>query len=209
SERGGARASAAARAPPRARPNLNDVFAQRTPLLASDVSRALNAMTGEQLTEFATTRLAIGSRFQDSIQERIRLASERPAEPLLAGAGGSPGLAAGPALSGPLAGLALTGRPGRAAAVAMQAAGLVLGTPGAEPGSGGWVDGYGIFGKVSGTSGTSDFDTTLWGVSAGVDTRIAERWIAGLAGGYAHSSLDFHDLAGQPDANTAQGAAYA
>src|SRR5262249_4622318 len=98
---------------------------------------------------------------------------------------------------------------GLAAAVAMQDAGLMLAPPDAEPGFGGWVDGYGIFGKVSGTSGTSDFHSTLWGVSAGVDTRIAERWIAGLAGGYAHSSLDFDDLAGRPDANPAQGAAYA
>ena len=39
--------------------------------------------------------------------------------------------------------------------------------------------------------------------------RFAERWIAGLAGGYARSELDFDGLAGDAHADTAQGAAYA
>ena len=193
-------------------PDLDVVFAELNPLLASDVPKALDAMTGEQLTEFATARLAIGDRFHASIQQRIRGVPDRPSEPLFAGGGGrDAALAASPLLFDPLSGLTLASASGAnlAAAVAMQQGGLTLASPSAETGLGGWVDGYGIFGDVSGTSGTDDFDTTIWGVSAGVDTRIAERWIAGLAGGYAHSTLDFDGLPGQQEADTAQGAAYA
>jgi outer membrane autotransporter protein len=192
-------------------PDIAAVFAELNTLGAADVPDALDAMTGEQLTEFATARLAVGQRFLAGIEERIARSAGAESDPLLAGRD-----AAGPALAGSpwrLASFAPAGFGGSApgalaAALAMQT-GPLGATPQAEPrGLGAWLDGYGLFGSVSGTSGSDDFDSTVWGVSAGLDFRPAPGWIAGLAGGYAASRLDFDSLEGRPEVDTAQGAAY-
>ncbi len=205
-------AAALERAQAGADPDLNAVFAQLNTLGAADVPDALDAMAGEQLTQFATARLAVGQRFHEQIQERIGRSAGRESEALFAGLrGGSRALAGSPWLLAPLSpsGLGGAARGGAlAAALAMQDQPLAV-APGSEPrGLGAWIDGYGIFGRVSGTSGSDDFDTTVWGVSAGLDLRPAPGWIAGLAGGWAKSRLDFASLDGRPEVDTAQGAAY-
>jgi outer membrane autotransporter protein/CSLREA domain-containing protein len=189
-------------------PDLAEVFEELNTLQAADVPDALDAMAGEQLTEFATARLAVGQRFLAGIEQRIARSKGREGQALVAGgAPGSPALAGSPWLFAP-AGLA-GGAPGAlAAALARQTGPLGDPPPADARGLGAWLDGYGIFGSVSGTSGSDDFDTTVWGVSAGFDASPAPGWIAGLAGGYANSRLDFDSLEGRPEVDTAQGAAY-
>jgi outer membrane autotransporter protein/CSLREA domain-containing protein len=186
-------------------PDVGTVFGELNTLSAAGVQDALDAMAGEQLTQFATARLAVGQRFHASIQERIRGAGGDERSALFARAGAR-SLAATPL--GLIQGAALP-------AGALAAAGLAMqqGVPGHDPepeplGLGGWLDGYGSFGDVSAGSGTDGFDTTIWGVSAGLDFRPAAGLVVGAAGGWARSQLDFDSLDGRPEADTAQGAAY-
>ena len=81
--------------------------------------------------------------------------------------------------------------------------------PPGERGLGGWLDGYGLFGSLDGDSGSDNLDYLIGGFSLGVDYRIADNWLVGLAGGYAHSELDFDNLSGNQSAETGQGALYA
>jgi outer membrane autotransporter protein/CSLREA domain-containing protein len=186
-------------------PDVASVFGELNTLSTGGVQGALDAMAGEQLTQFATARLAVGQRFHASIQERIRGAAGEERSALFARAGAR-SLAASPL--GLIHGAALP-------AGALFAAGLAMqqGVPGHDPepgplGLGGWLDGYGSFGDVSAGSGTDGFDTTIWGVSAGLDFRPGGGFVAGAAGGWARSELDFDSLDGSPEADTAQGAAY-
>jgi len=177
-------------------PDLDDVFAELNALLAADVGDALDAMTGESLTGFPTARLAVGERFHDAVQDRIRAVAWRESDPLFAalpavglGAGGSFELAS--------------------MQVARQAGSLSYDPPEHAGGVGVWLDGYGLFGDVRGGSGRDDFDTTIWGASAGADLRLGESWVMGGAGGYAHADLDYDALDASPTIHTAQAAAYA
>jgi uncharacterized protein with beta-barrel porin domain len=192
-------------------PDVATVFGELNTMLAADIPDALDAMAGEQLTQFATVRLGVGERFHASLQERIRGVGRGESDALLS-ASGAPLFAASRLGLGELAGADL----GSGATVALAGATLAMQQPVAvdvpEPaplGFGAWIGGYGLFGHVSGGSGTDDFDSTIWGISAGLDRRVAERWIVGAAGGWAHSELDFDDLQGSPEVLTAQGAAYA
>jgi len=193
-------------------PDLATVFGELNRLAAADVPDALDAMAGEQLTQFATARLAVGQRLHGSIQERIRGAAGRESGALFAGGGSyAPVVAGNPLLLAELPALNSRGPTLDTlgtAALAMQDGVLSFDAEPGQRGLGGWLDGYGIFGDISGGSGTDDFDTTIWGVSAGLDTAIGEGWIAGAAGGYAHSDLDFDTLDGDPEVHTGQGAAY-
>jgi outer membrane autotransporter protein/CSLREA domain-containing protein len=181
------------------------VFGELNTLSVAGVQGALEAMTGEQLTQFATARLAVGQRFHASIQERIRGAAGAEASALFARAGARSlaatplGLFQGPAL--PAGALA-------AAGLAMQQRAPRYDPEPAPLGLAGWLDGYGSFGDVSGGSGTDGFDTSIWGVSAGLDYRLGGGFVVGAAGGWARSQLDFDSLDGRPEADTAQGAAY-
>jgi len=192
-------------------PDVAEVFDQLNTLAGSAVPDALDAMSGEQLTEFATARLAVGQRFLAGIEERIGRSAGPGSDPLFTGRAplGST-LAGSPWLLSPFPAASLGGGAigGLAAAMAMQDLPQDVAPPPALRGLGAWLDGYGIFGHVSGTSGSDDFDTTIWGISAGLDFEPAPGWIAGLAGGYAASRLDFDSLEGRPEIDTAQGAAY-
>jgi outer membrane autotransporter protein/CSLREA domain-containing protein len=187
--------------------DLDTVFAELNTLLADDVPDALDAMSGEQLTEFPTARLAVGERFHDAVQDRIRAVAWRESEPLFAERGGRPAARTGAAL--PAVGLGGGGAIELASMqVARQAGSLSFDPPEHETGFGGWLDGYGLFGDITGGSGTDDLRTTIWGTSLGADLRLAEQWVVGAAGGYAHSELDFDSLDGSPTIDTAQAAAY-
>jgi autotransporter-associated beta strand protein len=182
---------------------------------AEDSQQALDDMAGEQLTEFATARLAIADRFQTSLHERIRGVAWNDGEALISQQQQqrAPVFAVNPLVSRQLPGYA-TGVPAPIA-MAGQSMSSVLDSatrfgprPG-ELGIGGWLDGYGVFGFLDGSSGSKDLDYLIGGLSLGVDYRIADNWLVGLAGGYAHTELDFSDLTGNQSAETGQGALYA
>jgi autotransporter-associated beta strand protein len=194
------------------------VFDELGKLSTAAIPKALNDMAGEQLTEFATARLAIANRFQSSLMQRVRGVAWGDGEALISqqgGAGAPPVLAANPLLEHGLPGIgqgfALAGAalPVMGAQTLSMQGGVPSFGPGpGELGLGGWVDGYGLFGKLSGSSDTADLDYTIGGVSLGIDYRLAPHWLLGIAGGYAYTSLDFQGLSGSQTANTGQGALY-
>ena len=202
--------------------DLDTVFGALGGLSPQQISRALDQMAGEQLTEFATTRLAISDRFQTSLQDRIRGVAWSDREALLARQtrdAGGPVLAADPVLDRTLPGLGLgqgfAPAPAPIAIGGQQSMGSVLDSSTnfhplqGESGLGGWIDGYGLFGKLEGDSNSADLDYTIGGFSLGVDYLIAKRVLVGAAAGYAYSTLDFNGLPGDETSNTGQGGLYA
>jgi outer membrane autotransporter protein/CSLREA domain-containing protein len=189
-------------------PDLDDVFAELNTLLADDIDDALDAMSGEPLTGFPTARLAVGERFHGAVQDRIRAVAWRESDPLFAERGARPGARGQAALPAVSLG---AGGPVELASmqVARQAGSLSYDPPEHAGGVGVWLDGYGLFGDITGGSGTDDLGTTIWGTSLGADLRLAESWVVGAAGGYAHSDLDYDSLDASPTIHTAQAAAYA
>jgi outer membrane autotransporter protein len=195
-------------------PDLDTVSAAINGLQGEELPQALADMSGEQLTEFATARLAISDRFQSSLHERIRGVAWRDGEGLISQRESESGVFA----SNPLVGRMLPGI-GQAAgpwpiAVAGQSMSSILDSSDAfspapgELGVGGWIDGYGLLGTLEGDSGTADLDYLIGGVSLGMDYRFHPNWLIGIAGGYAHTELDFDELSGNQSAETGQGAVY-
>jgi autotransporter-associated beta strand protein len=173
---------------------LEDVEAELLALTLDDYRAALDAMGGETLTEFATTRLAIEERFQRSIRGRVQGLVVGEPQVVWASAPGRT------ALLGPGVVRALP-----------SAAVLALAGPAADawqPGSGGWLDGYGIYGNLDGNGNSSDLDYIIGGTSLGVDHRFGAHTLAGAAFGYARTDLDFDDRTGSGTANTYQAALY-
>ena len=71
--------------------DLADVFFQlRAVKTAQELGAALDAIGGESLTQFLTTRLAISSRVQRSIHRRVRDLGERPSDPRSGDSAGTP-----------------------------------------------------------------------------------------------------------------------
>ncbi len=59
-----------------------------------------------------------------------------------------------------------------------------------------------IFGGRSSTADQTGYDFTIAGFLAGVDYRVRDDVLVGLATGYSHTSADFHDSGGSLSANT-------
>ena len=196
-------------------PDLDTVAGAILGLPTTDLPQALDDMAGEQLTEFATARLAIADRMQTSLQERIRGVAWNDAEGLISQQDPSrtPVIAGDPVIGRMLPGIAQGGP--WPVAVAGQSMSSILdsadsfGPAPGELGLGGWIDGYGLFGTLEGESGSKDLDYLIGGFSLGVDYRLHENWLIGAAGGYAHTELDFDELSGDQSAETGQGALYA
>ena len=200
--------------------DLDDVFSQIIVLDVDEIPGALDEMAGEQLTEFSTTRLAIGDRMTTSLHERIRGLAWSDSEALLSQQtqdAGGPVLAADPvlqrALPGVVQGFAQGGAfPTWFGAQSMSSV-LDSGTSfqplQGEDGFGGWIDGYGLFGALDGDSDSNDLEYIIGGFSLGVDYLVAKNWLIGAAGGFAYSTLDFDHLSGDATSNTGQGALYA
>ncbi len=188
-------------------PDTFDVFESLDVLTVDQVPSALDAMTGETLTQFATARLATAQRFGHSLDARIREYQwDSKGAIFTAGAeeGGASDLVAAytGGESAPIFGVAMLG-------VGLMGAPRIGTTGKKDPLLRTWIDGSGIYGDVDGNSTESDFDYTIWGGSLGADLRLADHWVLGLAGGYANTDLDFSDRSGGGDIDTFQGALYA
>ena len=121
--------------------DLPSVLLAINSLSLQEIGPAYDSMGGEQLSQFPTTEIAIAWRLDRAIQARIRGLSWREQ-------GVSP-FATGPA-SLP--------RTARDAALGMSQA-QVAARPKEEPRRlGGWIDGYGLLGDMSGDSNASDLD---------------------------------------------------
>ncbi len=188
-------------------PDIEDVFDGIFALSEGEIPGALDSMTGESLTQFATARLATAERFGRSLDARIRDYQWADGRALVSARGGAEGARHATAASEPLEGAPVLG-------VAMLGVGP-LGAPFAEPAAPKdsrlrtWIDGSGIYGDVDGNANESDFDYTIWGGSLGADVLLADHWVLGLAGGYANSDLDFSARSGEGGIHTYQGALYA
>jgi uncharacterized protein with beta-barrel porin domain len=188
-------------------PDIERVFDEGLRLLTeSQVPAALDAMAGETLTQFATTRLATAQRFGRSLDARIRDHQWGSNDAFITASTGS--REASDLSADPI-------RPESKAifGVAMLGVGP-MGAPAVEADAKSdswipWIDGSGIYGDVDGNSNESAFDYTIWGGSLGVDLRLAEHWVLGLAGGYANTDLDFSSRPGDGEVDTYQGALYA
>ncbi|MHC4343014.1 MAG: autotransporter outer membrane beta-barrel domain-containing protein, partial [Planctomycetota bacterium] len=192
--------------------DLADVLQDLRRLPTDEIAPALDAIGGEQLTEFPTTRLAIAARFHRSIHERIRGFAWRKSEALFSGdaAAGALGLTASLELPAPPAPRVSPSALRSAFAFGSLGAGVSLAPDTWETGPGAWIDGYGIFGDLEGGANASNVDYTIAGTSLGIDGRLAKHWVVGGAAGYARTiDLDFKQRSGSGDANTFQGALYA
>ena len=200
--------------------DLDTVFARLGPLPVDEAADALDEMSGEQLTEFATTRLAIGDRMMARLHERIRGVAWGDSEALLSQQmqdAGTPVFASDAVLQRVLPGVVQGFAPSGAfptwlGAQSMSSvldSGTSVQPLQGEHGLGGWIDGYGLFGALDGDSDNADLDYTIGGFSLGVDYLVAKRVLVGAAGGYAYSTLDFDGLSGDFTSNTGQGALYA
>jgi autotransporter-associated beta strand protein len=187
--------------------DLETVFESLDVLTVDQVPGALDAMTGETLTQFATARLATAQRFGRALDARIR-EYQWDANDAIITAGAKTEEASHSTAdrvateSGPILGVAMLG-------VGSMGAPSVGTTANADPLFRTWIDGSGIYGDVDGNSNESAFDYTIWGGSLGADLRLAEHWVLGLAGGYANTELGFSSRPGEGDIDTFQGALYA
>jgi outer membrane autotransporter protein len=192
--------------------DLDLVYQNLRTLTVAEVPPALDAIGGEQLSEFPTTRLAIAGRFHRSIHERVRGFTWRKSDALFSGGAtaGAPGLTASLQLPAEPAPRFSPSVLRSAMAFGALGAGVSLAPDTWETGPGAWIDGYGIFGNLDGGANASAVDYTIAGTSLGVDRRLAKHWVVGGAAGYARSiDLDFKRRGGSGDANTFQGALYA
>jgi autotransporter-associated beta strand protein len=185
--------------------DIETVFQSLDVLTVNQVPGALDAMTGETLTQFATSRLATAQRFGRSLDARIREYQwDTKGAIITAGSGEARHLSADSAgaASSPILGVAMLG-------VGPMGAPRVGTTAIKDPLLRIWIDGSGIYGDVDGNSNESAFDYTIWGGSLGADVQLAEHWVLGLAGGYANTDIDFSSRPGEGDLDTYQGALYA
>jgi outer membrane autotransporter protein len=188
-------------------PDIETVFQSLDVLTVNQVAGVLDAMTGETLTQFATARLATAQRFGRSLDARIREYQWDDKGAIIsagAAAGTTSDLAAASVgdESTPIFGVAMLG-------VGPMGAPRAGTTAKADPLLRTWIDGSGIYGDADGNSNESAFDYTIWGGSLGVDLRLADHWVLGLAGGYANTDVDFSDRPGEGEIDTFQGALYA
>jgi uncharacterized protein with beta-barrel porin domain len=183
------------------------VFEALSVLTVKQVPGALDAMTGETLTQFATSRLATAQRFGRVLDARIREYQwDTKGAIITAGAevgeashlsADSVGTGSSPILGVAMLGVGPLGAPR-------------IGTTGIkDPLLRTWFAGSGIFGDVDGNSNESAFDYTIWGGSLGADVQLADHWVLGLAGGYANTDIDFSSRPGEGELDTYQGALYA
>jgi len=185
--------------------DIETVFQSLQVLTENQVPNALDAMTGETLTQFATSRLATAQRFGRSLDARIREYQwDTKGAIITAGAGEASHLSADSvgAGSSPILGVAMLG-------VGPMGAPRIGTTAIKDPLLRTWFAGSGIYGDVDGNSNESAFDYTIWGGSLGADVQLAEHWVLGLAGGYANTDIDFSSRPGEGELDTYQGAFYA
>jgi outer membrane autotransporter protein len=78
-----------------------------------------------------------------------------------------------------------------------------------ERGLGGWLDAYGVLGSLDGDGNSADLDYGLFGSTLGLDFRLGDHGLLGVAAGYARTEVEVDDRGARGDADTAQGALYA
>ncbi|MGH0031471.1 MAG: autotransporter outer membrane beta-barrel domain-containing protein [Myxococcota bacterium] len=172
-------------------PDVQELFDNLNTLTVSEAAPALDALSGEALAAFTTSRAVLGERTQRVVQRRMRsllFASEEawPAHPKPA----TPRRSSAPTGSLSASDVAAPPRLG-------------------ERGVGVWFDGWGILGELDGDGNSADLDYTLYGSNLGVDFRLGDQVLVGGAAGYARTDLDVDDRDSDGDADTAQGMLYA
>jgi outer membrane autotransporter protein len=191
--------------------DMETVIAELKKLPVPELPPSYDAIGGESISGFTTTRLAMGERLERTLHRRMRdvawggneaLSVVDAATPVLPGVGGStlafaPGV--GSALYPGLWASTQTGRMGSAATFDPEEGG---------PGLGGWLDAWGIFGSLDGDGNSAGVDYTLAGTTLGVDYRPTDHWIAGLAAGYAYTTFDLDGRKTNSQAHNAQAALY-
>ena len=174
---------------PTAGPDLTLVINSFATQTTSEIQAALDSMSGETLTQFATVRLEHADRFDQMLHSRLRESSD--ARELLN---------RDPRLERRRGGLPQVSSSGS-------------GTGQLKTDY--WVEPYATFGDIEGHSGESDVDYTLAGIALGIETPpFSESSNAlrdvrvGIAFAYGHSDIDFADRKSSGDADSYMGALY-
>ena len=175
--------------------DLTTVLDSFTTLRASEFADALDSLSGETLTQFATVRFEHADRFDLALHSRLRkasdsleLVSERTRER----------------------------RRRRTRLVpAVSAKADPKNAKPREPVVGLWLEPYGVFGALGGEGGESDVDYLLFGIAVGVEATpfagtsdVLRDIRLGAAFGYGNSRVDFDDLDGDGTADSYMGALY-
>ncbi|MDH5306131.1 MAG: autotransporter domain-containing protein [Myxococcales bacterium] len=187
-------------------PDLADVFADLQVIAAGDVPALLDAIGGEPLSAFPTAWRASGLRFSRALHRRVDDALWGR-ETALLGAREAPLEAATgrPRGSDPLRAAGRSGGSRAAGAGPLQLFGPIEG----DTGVGAWLDGWSVLGNLDGDGNSADVDYRILGTTLGVDYQLGERFVAGLAAGYAHADIDLARRASEGSGDAVQGALYA
>jgi outer membrane autotransporter protein len=191
--------------------DMEAVIAELQKLTVPELPPTYDAIGGESISGFTTTRLAMGERLERTLHRRMRDVAWGGSEafgvvdasiPVLPGSGGPALASAAGAGSALYPGLWASKRSGRMGSAA------TFDPAGGGPGFGGWLDAWGIVGSLDGDGNSADVDYKLAGTTLGLDYRFTERWIAGLAGGYAYTTFDLNGRETNSHAHNAQAALY-
>jgi autotransporter-associated beta strand protein len=193
---------------PTAADDLITVFDGFSGLSVPEVQDALDAVGGEGHTAFTSARIAHAEAFARTISSRMAVVSGRAI-----GSAGTVDLVSefGRLFSsGPGVDL-LTSAPGRAGAPAV-ANSPDISTVRSEDDEGRhfglWLDGIGVFGDVDGDGNSADTEWKTGGVNAGLDLRIGQHGLVGIAGGWGHLDVDVDDRGFDGEADVYQGSIY-
>jgi outer membrane autotransporter protein len=146
-------------------------------------------MSGEPLTQFTNTRLALGQRLDRVLHTRL--------------------YDLGPAAEPAVVDAASAGRAERSARRDEGSALPPVSLPPAGPGGfGAWLDGFGAFGSIQGSGSAFDADYQIGGGAVGLDYRATPEVAVGGAFAYAYTDLDYPDQPASGHANSYLGALY-
>jgi outer membrane autotransporter protein len=186
--------------------DLAAIYDNFTILTVDEVNPTLDAISGEYLSQFTTTRLAIGEHFQRTLQRRVHDGLREIGSFWTVGSADLdlPGLA-GPARPAPAIGAMRN-----LGSLLPLASSAVTVTPIEQKRKplGLWLDGYGLIGNVDGDGNASTTNFTLWGASLGFDGEPLPGWTIGGAFGYARTDFDVSALDSEGNGNTYQTALY-
>jgi subtilase-type serine protease len=174
--------------------------------------QAFNALSGEAHASAQTVMLSDSLSLQDAMLGRMRQAAfAGDTGPTAALASGGPTLAyaqayaatSGAAPASAVESSALAYADGKRPVFPIKAA------PAAVPATTFWTQGVGAWGRSGSDGNAAGVSRTLAGFFSGVDRRFSPAWLAGIAGGYTHSSASVSDRASSATIETAHLAAYA
>ena len=189
-------------------PDLDFIVSQIAVLPLEEIGAAFDALGGEGHSSFVTPQILNADKAARTTMARLGIVGGR--------AIGSPGnidlarLMADPGRNPASEWLfAELGNAGALHVLAGAPAPVSLPPPEPEQRRwGAWMDGYGLFGDISGNRNNADIDWTVAGALAGLDMRLGQGGLLGVAGGYGWLDSSVNSRRFNGDANIYQAMLY-